>query len=170
MAIHLFIDTNVYLKFHHFSNDDSRFNTFLLNEWENKKSPKIIFYKTLASFFKEVFPDIKLATELEKDILIAKLVESGNFYNSLHKLSKFDSFSTEQVNQYISASMNNSQILWISDDEDINEYLHNFAQNNKEKIEKDLLSEFYNIIPNLKVPPPPMPKNVIQQRTVVKTK
>lgn len=140
----------------------SNFNTYLLNEWERKKSSKIKFYKTLTDFFKDAFPDIKLATEFEKDILISKLIESGNFYNSrniLHKLTKFDSFSTEQANQYVSASLNNSQIRWISEDEDINEYLHDFVEKNKENIDSDLLVEFYRTIPNLKkpLPPPPVP-------------
>jgi len=138
--------------------DDSNFNTFLANEWNRKKKSQIKFYKTLTDFFKEVFPEIKLATELEKDILISKLINCGSFYSSrktLQKLSKFESFSTEQANQYVSASLNNSQIRWISDDEDINEYLYEFVEKNNDKIEPELLKDFYTRIPNLKVPPPP---------------
>lgn len=130
--------------------NNSNFNTFLLKEWESKKSSKIKFYKTLSDFFKEVFPYIKLATEFEKEILIAKLVDSGNFYDSrktLQKLSKFDSFSSDQANQYISASINNTQIRWISEDFDINEYLHNFVKENKDKIDDALLEQFYHTIP-----------------------
>ena len=141
--------------------NNSNFNTFSSKEWFNKKKSKIKFYKTLTDFFKEVFPEIKLATELEKDLLISRLIESGNFYDSrktLQKLSKFESFSTEQANQYVSASLNNTQVFWISDDEDINEYLHEFVVNNKEKINETLLFEFYEKIPCLKVPlPPPVP-------------
>ncbi|WP_299051779.1 PIN domain-containing protein [uncultured Polaribacter sp.] len=138
--------------------DNSKFNTFLSNEWYRKKNSRIKFYKTLTQFFKEVFPEIKLATELEKEILISKLIDSGNFYSSretLQKLSKFESFSTEQANQYVSASLNNTQIYWISDDEDINEYLYEFVNKNKEKIDIELLAEFYSKISNLKVPSPP---------------
>lgn len=130
--------------------NNSNFNTFLYKEWNKKKLSKIKFYKTLSDFFKDVFPDIKLATELEKDLLIAKLVDSQNFYNSrktLQKLAKFDSFSSEQADQYISAAINNTQIRWISDDVDINDYLYHFAENNKDKINSDLLNEFYRKIP-----------------------
>lgn len=140
--------------------DNTNFNTFLAREWKRKKSSEIKYYKTLSDFFKDVFPEIKLATELEKDILISKLIESGNFYSSrqlLQKLSKFESFSTEQANQYVSASLNNSQILWISEDEDINEYLHEFVEKNKDKINAELLNEFYRTVPNLKIPVPPPP-------------
>ena len=138
--------------------NSSNFNTFLASEWKSKKESQIKFYKTLTDFFKEVFPEIKLATELEKDILIAKLIDSGNFYSSrktLQKLSKFESFSSEQANQYVSASLNNSQIRWISDDEDINEYLYEFVIKNEDKIDKELLEDFYKRIPNLKVSAPP---------------
>ena len=132
--------------------NSSNFNTFLASEWKSKKESQIKFYKTLTDFFKEVFPEIKLATELEKDILIAKLIDSGNFYSSrktLQKLSKFESFSSEQANQYVSASLNNSQIRWI------NEYLYEFVIKNEDKIDKELLEDFYKRIPNLKVSAPP---------------
>ncbi|MGX7667607.1 PIN domain-containing protein [Flavobacterium pedocola] len=142
--------------------NNSNFNAFLLNEWTKKKGSKIKFYKTLSDFFKDVFPDIKLATELEKDLLISELDGSPNFYTSrrlLQKISKLDSFSSEQVNQIISSSITNTQIYWISEDEDINEILHDFVKSNYEKIQPELLKEFYRLIPNLKVkvpPPPPL--------------
>lgn len=132
--------------------NNSHFNSYLKDEWKEKKNSKINFYKTLSDFFKDVLPDIKLATELEKDLLIAKLVDSGTFYDSrkiLQKLSKFESFSTEQANQYISASISNTQVHWISEDEDINEYLYTFVENNKDKIDEEILNAFYESIPKL---------------------
>lgn len=129
------------------------FNEFLKNEWNKKKGGKIRFYKTLSDFFKDVFPDIKLATELEKDILISQLEGSPNFYTSrklLSKLSKFEDFSTEQVNQILSASINNTQIYWISEDFDINEYLYNFVEKNEGKINSEILAEFKRAIPKKK--------------------
>lgn len=145
--------------------NNANFNEFLSNEWHKIKGAKVKFYKTLSDFFKEVFPDIKLATELEKDLLISELEASPNFYTSrslLHKLSKLESFSTEQINQIISTSLTNTQIYWISEDEDINEILYNLADNNVEKINPELLKDFYRLIPNLKpkippVPPSPLP-------------
>lgn len=138
--------------------DKSKFNTFLNIQWQNKKSSQIKYYNSLTDFFKEIFPDIKLATELEKDILISKLIDIGSFHNArkiLSKLAKYDSFTSEQANEYVSACLNNSQIYWISDDEDINEYLYNFVNINKDKIDDALLSEFYQKIKNIRIPPPP---------------
>jgi hypothetical protein len=130
--------------------NNSNFNAFLLNEWAKKKGTKIKFYKTLSDFFKDVLPDIKLATELEKDLLISELESSPNFYTSrsiLKKLSKLDSFSSEQINQIIASSINNTQVYWISEDEDINEYLYDFVENYSEKIDAELLKEFIRVIP-----------------------
>ena len=134
--------------------NNSNFNAFLLNEWTKKKGTKIKFYKTLSDFFKDVLPDIKLATELEKDLLISELDSSPNFYTSrniLKKLSKLDSYSSEQINQIISASINNTQVYWISDDDDINEYLYNFIETYSDKIEPELLKEFQKGIPKKKI-------------------
>lgn len=142
--------------------ENSKFNTFLAKEWNKKKGSTIKFYKTLSDFFKDIFPDIKLATELEKDLLVDKLESVGSFYsarNILQKLYKFDIFSTEQINQIVSSSLENNQIFWISEDEDINEMLHVIVDKNKEKIDEALLQKFRTNIPRLNsmVPPPPPP-------------
>lgn len=144
--------------------DSSSFNKFLLKEWNRKKGTNIKFYKTLSDFFKDIFPDIKLATELEKDLLITNLEGAGNFYNPrriLQKLSKFETFSTEQSNQILTSSLSNNQIFWISDDEDINEMLYSIVDNNIDKIDDDLLLEFNvkikRLNPALPPPPPPPP-------------
>ena len=42
--------------------DGSVFNSFLLQEWEEKKESRLFYYRRLSSFFKERFPDIKLAS------------------------------------------------------------------------------------------------------------
>lgn len=134
--------------------NNSNFNAFLLNEWTKKKGTKIKFYKTLSDFFKDVLPEIKLATELEKELLISQLESSPNFYTSrytLKKLSKLDSFSSEQINQILSSSINNTQIHWISSDDDINEYLYNFVETYSDKIDAGLLKEFITEIPKNKI-------------------
>jgi hypothetical protein len=134
--------------------NNSNFNAFLLNEWLKRKNTKIKFYKTLSDFFKDVLPDIKLATELEKDLLISELDSSLNFYTSrniLKKLSKLDSFSCEQINQIITSSINNTQVLWISEDLDINEYLYNYIETYSDKIDAELLKEFLKAIPRKNV-------------------
>lgn len=140
--------------------DNTKFNTFLFNEWNKKKGTQIKFYKTLSDFFKDTFPAIKLATELEKELLISNLEGARNFYTArkaLQKLYKFDEFSTEQINQILSSSLENNQIFWISEDEDINEMLYKITDKNREKIDEELLRKFNANIPRLQslLPPPP---------------
>ncbi|WP_282017764.1 PIN domain-containing protein [Salegentibacter mishustinae] len=138
--------------------DRSKFNSFLSNEWYQQKKSEIHYFNSLTDFFKEVFPDIKLAIELEKEILISSLINSGSFYDTrkaINKLDKIKDYSREQVNDVISASLNNTQIYWISDDTDINEFLYQFVISNKEKVDKNLLEEFFSKIPNKTIPPPP---------------
>lgn len=138
--------------------DSSSFNTFLQNEWNKKKGGRIKFYKTLSDFFKDIFPDIKLATELEKDLLLANLEGAGSFYKArsvLQKIDKCESFSSEQVNEILSTSLNNNQVFWISGDDDINEILYDIIDKNKEKIDEEILRDFQSRVKRLKPPPPP---------------
>lgn len=137
--------------------DKDRFNDFLKEEWtDKKKGGEIRFFKSLSTFFKDQFPDIHLADELEKDLLISKLENSGNFARSrslLHKLSKYDDFSTKQVNDIVSASISNDQIFWIGEDKDINAILNSIVSGNEENIDPDSLASF-NAYFNKKDSPP----------------
>jgi predicted nucleic acid-binding protein len=101
--------------------DNKKFNKFLEREWDEIKSSKIFFYKSISDFFKEKYPDIKLATELLKDLTINKLEESGSF----------------QV-----ARKNNTQIFWISEDQDINEILYKWIDEYTNVLEDETLDLF----------------------------
>ena len=59
--------------------DEGMFDPFLLGEWEKIKLSKLFFYKRLSGFLKEKFPDINLANEGEKDLLIRDLANSSSF-------------------------------------------------------------------------------------------
>ena len=75
-------------------------NQFLKFEWGEKKLNRITPFRSLNEFFKDQFPQIKLATEYEKDLLISKLAESTSFYMSritLRKLAKHESFDYDNT-------------------------------------------------------------------------
>jgi hypothetical protein len=98
----------------------------LLEEWERQKKSRIVFYKRLSSFFKDTFPEIKLATELEKELLIRDLASSVNFaqtHNIVSKLSKFTEFTTAQLNEIVEAAISKNQVSWIIDDPDVESFL-----------------------------------------------
>lgn len=106
--------------------DNDLFNPFLLNEWKERKGKEVCFYKRLSSFFKDKFPDIKLASELEKDLTIRELVNSPSFFDThriIGRLSTYTDFSPVQANEIAMASVTNSQVSWIIEDEDVKEFL-----------------------------------------------
>lgn len=102
--------------------DENVFNGYLHAEWGERKKSKLHFYRRLSAFFKEHFPNIKFAAQLEVDLVIELLVASGNF-NTTHlaiaKLSKHESFTAAQVETMAVAALINTQIGWILDDPDV---------------------------------------------------
>lgn len=124
--------------------NDNKMSDFLIAEWEeNKKSP-VHFYKKLSAFFKDKFPDIKLASELEKELAISKLIASENFISThlaISRLSKFTEFSDEQINQIIEAATTNSQIYLIRSDADVKDFLLSVAQGKEGVINPEIFDK-----------------------------
>lgn len=132
--------------------DKNLFNSFLIKEWE-EKMPLTDFkqYKSLSGFLKENYPTITIESENRKDELILELQSSGSFATSrsvLHKIAEYNDFSKKQLNDIFDAAINNSQIYWIGDDEDINEILLKILEGNEMKIEKDILAKFKSMYLN----------------------
>ncbi len=106
--------------------DENKFKQFLTEEWMERKQSKIVFYRRLSSFFKDAFPQIKIATELEKELLIRNLAASASFaqtHSVLAKLSKFTEFTPSQLNEIVEAAISNDQISRIIDDTDVEGFL-----------------------------------------------
>ena len=124
------------------------FNGYLKDEWNTKKKSDIYFFKRISEFFKEKFPQIVIASEYEKDLLIKDLSGSRSFAATrylLTRLSKFTEFSTDQLNAFTVACINNNQILWIRDDADIKEFIFDIVKPNHSKIDADLFEQFDKI-------------------------
>jgi len=129
--------------------DENKFKDFLLEEWSEQKKAKIIFYRRLSSFFKDIFPEIKLATELEKELLIRNLAESRNFAQThlvVGKLSKFTEFTATQLNEIIDAAISNNQVSLIIGDSDVYEFLKNITDGRDDDVEPENWKEFQTLI------------------------
>ncbi|MBN3906747.1 MAG: DUF4935 domain-containing protein [Nostoc sp. NMS1] len=127
------------------------FNEFLLEEWRKKKRAKILYHKQISSFFKENFPAIKLASELEKDFLIQELANSSNFVETheiVAKLSRYIDFTSAQLNRIVDAAVSNNQISWIIPDDDVNEFLTSVITGKEHCIDKNSLQELKELIKN----------------------
>lgn len=121
--------------------DEYKLKEFLSDEWKDKKSEEVVFYRRLSQFFKDHYPDIKLATELEKELAIRNLVNSGNFANThsaISKLSKYAEFNKSQVNELVQICFTNDQVGWIISDDDVEEFYKSLLDNHGDVIEDEL--------------------------------
>jgi hypothetical protein len=72
------------------------------------------------------FPEIKLATELAKELLIHQLVASSSFattHQVVAKLGSHTDFTAVQANEIAVAAITNNQISWIATDPDVEAFL-----------------------------------------------
>jgi flagellar biosynthesis chaperone FliJ len=128
--------------------DKNALNPFLKDEWIRRKNSRIFFIKKISEFFNLKYPDIKISSELNKDILIRNLSSTGTFSSAksrLHKLSAYQDFSNQQLNDIIEAAVSNNQIYWIREDEGVGDFLIKIFKDNESRINENLRSLFIGI-------------------------
>jgi hypothetical protein len=133
--------------------DENKLKEFLVDEWQLAKNEDVVFYRRLSQFFKEHYPDIKLATELEKELAIRSLVNSGTFANThsaIAKLSKYAEFNKSQANDLAQALFSNSQVGWILDDQDVFEFYELLLKNHGALLDDELLMKLSEQLIDLK--------------------
>lgn len=129
--------------------DAERLSDFLTEEWASKKKSKAVLYKRLSQFLSLVFPDAKVAAELEKDILIEELANSSNFaktHQTVAGLSKFVSFTPKQASEIANAYISNSQVGWIATDEDIHAFGINIQVTHSATLDPDQQKAFLGVL------------------------
>lgn len=129
--------------------DENRFKEFLLQEWTESGHGKIVFYRRLASFFKDHFPQIKLASELEKELAIRALATSASFsetHSAVARLAKYTQFTGAQVNDIVRAAVSNSQVSWIIEDADIHKFLSGVIVGHEKDVDVDNHSELLRLL------------------------
>ena len=125
------------------------FSHFLANEWAGKKIGQILLYKRLSDFFKEQFPEIKLADDYERDILTKDLQTSPNFATTrkiFRRLSKYSDLTSTQLNDVVTAAITNNQVYWIIQDKDINQYIRQLISGREDQIEKRNLKRLFALL------------------------
>jgi hypothetical protein len=123
----------------------TEFSPFLLKEWGSKKQSKIRYYIRLSSFIRDHFPNIKLATEFEKGILIKELAESPTFKatrRTLKSLVKFDDFTLDQANEILEAAVRNNQVYWIADEPFVRRDLEKILSPHEGSLDQSMLEEY----------------------------
>ena len=120
--------------------DRSSIHEFLRHEWEEANASAVHPYRKISSFFAEHFPQIELATELEKDLLIGQLDESSSFsetHAAVGKLSQFSDFTREQLNAIVTAAVTKSQIYYIARDFSIHSFLSQVVDGREDMIKEE---------------------------------
>lgn len=112
--------------------DDARLAEFLILEWEGRKNSTIHYYSQLSSFLNREFPnivlpsDIELESDLEKETAINDFINSVSFkmtHAAIKELRKFKDLTDSQILELVEASITNSQISRIYDDDDVKAFL-----------------------------------------------
>lgn len=118
-------------------------NSYLVDEWRETKNSDIFFYTSLSNFFNEHHTDIQLRVEEEKNRLIEELRNSSNFASThylIAELSKYISFTDEQIRDLAVIAKDNSQIFWILSDPDIKTFYEQLLEGKEGLINPDILS------------------------------
>lgn len=121
-------------------------NSYLANEWKKKKGVNLIFYTDLSSFFKEKYPNIKIATDLEKELAIENLVNSFMFastHTAISVLSNYlDTFTKTDILRIVEGGLENNQIYYINKDPDVKDFFTAIYERYKNFIPTGKLKSF----------------------------
>jgi hypothetical protein len=106
--------------------EPSRPSQFLVAEWSRENGGSLEVYKSLSAFTKKHFPEIKLPIDILKSDAVSRLAKSGNFSRTHRQIEKleemFDQLTYEDAVILLQAMIDNSQINWIAEDEDVKEF------------------------------------------------
>ncbi len=86
-----------------------------------------------------------MATQLEREFAISRLVNSGSFVNThtaIAKLLGYTDLSDSEISEIIESSIFNNQIYQIREDEDVLDYLTSLIRGKENIIEPGTLKRF----------------------------
>lgn len=125
-------------------------NSYLVDEWETLKHSNIKLYKSLGLFFKDKFPNIKLAQDYKRVKAIQNLVSSGNFTSThryITKVKQLGELSDQEVRDIYDAALTNNQIYWLGQDSDVNAFIRDLMSTRSELLEEGELAKLEELYP-----------------------
>jgi PIN domain-containing protein len=133
--------------------DSKAASQFLRKEWQREKSGDLFVYSSLSAFAKKHFPAINLPIDIIKSSAISRLVKTGNFANT-HKQIEilndiFDELNFEDAITIFNGLIDNSQINWIADDDDVKDFYSKLHNKYFGKTSAELDEELHNVAPYL---------------------
>ena len=128
--------------------DETAFSRFLSKEWHKAKKADLKFYPRLSPFFREHFPEIRLASEVERELMIRELATSPTFaetHNVVARLSRFtNDFSPSQRNRIVEAAVANNQVAWILTDPDVRSFIEAVVEGHEADIDASNLTRLWD--------------------------
>jgi PIN domain len=123
-----------------------RIAPFLADEWTDRKGGSIHLHRLLSSFFRDNFPDIELAVDLENEIRVRRLINSGSFqttHDAIAAMPQVESLSEQQVRALLEAARWNSQINWIANDPDVRDFYQRLLDTHSDILTEHELARFH---------------------------
>lgn len=119
------------------------FSSYLADEWREAMNAEIVYYPRLSQFFQSNFPDIKVAAELEKELLIRDLTNSASFaetHRVISSLNRLSDFTSEQLNVIVAAYVSNHQIRGIIRDSDVSSFVKRVTEGREGDLDEDAIT------------------------------
>ena len=102
--------------------DPTVMDEYLVAEWTQRKQADIQYFRDIKQLLDDKFPQIRLASDVRKYFLIDALIQSSSFAEShdlVAQLLHYDSFNQEEALRLLSGGLENNQVRWLAQDEDV---------------------------------------------------
>lgn len=129
--------------------DESRINPYLLDEWQLEKWAEVKLYRSLADFTAEHVPEVRLAADLEKKLLIRRLSASDSFretHRVIRELNRYTDFSPEDRTELLRATSSNNQVYMIMEDDDVRSFTERLLIGNEDTLDPALLEVVWELL------------------------
>lgn len=125
--------------------DSEQPNSFLNEEWHAKVRSGCYFYRSISNFLCVHFPDIKIASEIEVDAVVSKLLSSSSkevAREAIQVLGTMEAISSSNVNYILDAFLDYKHVKELLSERDIAIFLANFSSRYRNSVSKHRSEEF----------------------------
>jgi hypothetical protein len=129
--------------------DGTKPHPVILKEWKSRNNADLYLHTELGAFLATHFPDIKVATDIEKRNAINQLKESGSFQRTHAAISQLEEFAdlltAAEVDELVEAALKNSQIRWIGTDPDVSAFFKKIVEPHLDKYPRERQAEITDV-------------------------
>ncbi len=133
--------------------DPTKVADFLRDEWRRKKQSAVTVYGSLSPLFRDHFPDIELLVELEQEmaaraLAVKAVAGSENFaqtHAAVEMARQFADFTPQEAEELFLAAIQNTQVRWIVEDDDVWSFYTQLARQYGEVVDPAVLAEFWSL-------------------------